>query len=221
MSQQELENIKERYQRRNEQAPAAGTFEQRAVAERNKVYQQVVQRFVSDPESAVFLEAGAGTGGNLPHFIALGFRAPNIIANELLEDRVRQLQERFPDIQIIAGSASGVSHVQADVVFQSMMLSSVLDESLRRDIAGALWKAVKPGGILLSYDFAFNNPRNPDVKKLTVADVRQLFPEGEVLMVKKVTLAPPIGRRVGRLYAFFNAFPFLRTHRVVVIRRKA
>ena len=50
--------------------------------------------------------------------------------------------------------------------------------------------------------------------------VRTLFPEG-CMYSKRVTLAPPISRRVAAvhpsLYTLFNAVPWLRTHMVAWI----
>ena len=71
------------------------------------------------------------------------------------------------------------------------------------------------GGGVLWYDFIYNNPSNPDVRGVPVKLVRELFPAGKMI-VRRVTLAPPISRRVTRIhpsfYTIFNFFPFLRTH---------
>ncbi len=78
-----------------------------------------------------------------------------------------------------------------------------------------MWRWLKPGGAVLWYDFTYDNPRNPDVRGMPLARVRALFPEGRV-QARRVTLAPPISRRVcglhPRLYGVFNALPLLRTH---------
>jgi len=68
----------------------------------------------------------------------------------------------------------------------------------------------------------FNNPSNKDVRKVTVDRLRRLFPEGQITS-RRVTLAPPIARRVSRLrpaYAVLNAIPSLRTHAACVIRKQ-
>jgi hypothetical protein len=68
---------------------------------------------------------------------------------------------------------------------------------------------------VLWYDFTVDNPRNPDVRGVPPGRVRQLFPAGRI-DVRRVTLAPPLARRVVRwhpaLYTAFNALPLLRTH---------
>ena len=102
-----------------------------------------------------------------------------------------------------------------DIVCQSTVFSSILDDGLQQRLAAAMWRWVRPGGGVLWYDFTHNNPSNRDVRGMRLVRVRELFPSGDI-RYRRVTLAPPIARRVGRihpsLYTAFNAFPFLRTH---------
>ena len=82
-----------------------------------------------------------------------------------------------------------------------------------------MWRMTKPGGAVLSYDFTFDNPSNPDVRKVTVARLRELFPAGKVT-TRRVTLAPPLARRIARFgpaYTMLDAVPALRTHIVATI----
>ena len=88
-------------------------------------------------------------------------------------------------------------------------------------MAAAMWDATVSGGAVLSYDFAVNNPKNHDVTKVTVQQLRELFPDGE-MTVRRVTLAPPIGRRVGRWPAAYKVLakvPPLLSHRLVMIEK--
>jgi hypothetical protein len=82
-----------------------------------------------------------------------------------------------------------------------------------------MWRWLRPGGAVVWYDFAVDNPRNPDVRGVPLARLRALFPEAAPIDVRRVTLAPPIARRVCRLhpvlYRVFNALPLLRSHRLV------
>ena len=64
-----------------------------------------------------------------------------------------------------------------------------------------------------SYDFIFNNPRNKEVKGVSIKEIKELFPDGNLKYKKKVTLAMPISRKVCSIhpsvYNVFNIFPFL------------
>jgi hypothetical protein len=102
-----------------------------------------------------------------------------------------------------------------DLVLQSTVFSSLLDDAFQQQLADAMWSWLRPGGAVLWYDFTINNPRNRDVRGVPLARLRQLFPQGRVL-AERVTLAPPLARLVCRwhpaLYRVFNALPLLRTH---------
>ncbi len=164
------------------------------------------------------LEVGCGTGGNLLQLIRLGFRPANLVGNDLLTARVEEARERLPAaIQIVESDA--VSHELAigsfDVVLQSTVFSSILDDDFQFRLAQRMWDLVKPGGGILWYDFTFDNPSNPDVKGVSLARIRQLFPQGTV-SARRITLAPPLSRLLTRyhpqLYTIANLLPFLRTH---------
>jgi hypothetical protein len=68
---------------------------------------------------------------------------------------------------------------------------------------------------VLFYDFTVDNPRNPDVRGVPLARLRQLFPHGHCTH-RRVTLAPPLARAVTKLhpalYTALNTLPWLRTH---------
>jgi hypothetical protein len=136
---------------------------------------------------------------------------------DLLEQRIALARERLPPgVVLEAAEASQFAGAAAgfDIVFQSMLFSSVLDSDLRRRIAANMWRMVKPGGGVLWYDFTWDNPRNRDVRGVAVSEIRELFPEGR-LHLQRVTLAPPLARAVARsasLYGLLDAFPFLRSH---------
>jgi SAM-dependent methyltransferase len=164
------------------------------------------------------LEVGCGSGGNLATFIRLGFRPENLVGNDLLEERAVAARLRLPSaVRVFQGDASQLDlpPEQFDIVFQSLVFSSVLENSLQRALAEKMWSWVKPGGGVLWYDFTYDNPSNPDVRGVKRSDIKQLFPEGAPRMFR-LTLAPPISRVVTRvhpaLYCVFNALPLLRTH---------
>ena len=77
---------------------------------------------------------------------------------------------------------------------------------------------------MLWYDFIYDNPRNPDVRGIGYGRIRALFPEGRFCK-KRITLAPPLSRRVTRLhpglYGVFNLLPVLRTHLLCWIEKPA
>ncbi|TND08096.1 MAG: methyltransferase type 11 [Bacteroidetes bacterium] len=223
----ETDKIKARYEKRKEpghiQAGGAyaGRFSKEITLEREAVYERIIRNRFADISGIRVLEIGAGTGSNLSFFKRLGIKPGNITANELLEDRFDVLKTNHPDVENIPGDALQLPFSEKfDIVFQSTVFTSILDDDFRRKLAGKMFSMVRPGGIVLWYDFRFDNPKNPDVKKVTREEVKTLFPESPGIRFFNVTLAPPIGRRIGGLYKAVNTlFPFLRTHLVAEISR--
>jgi len=218
----EVENIKDRYDKRKKlDSFNESTYAKFVVKERNLIYQNQIQKYFSNKNQIKFLEVGAGSGGNISFFKSIGLSPENISANELLADRVEELKLKHPDITIFPGDALKIDrNLSFDVVFQSTVFTSILDNSFRKELSNKMWELTKPGGIILWYDFIYDNPKNPDVKKVSVKELKTLFPLGEFVFGKKVTLAPPIGRQVKGMYTIFNFFPFLRSHYIAVIHKK-
>jgi len=197
-------------------------FNHFAEAERELKYIEIFNKRFHSLEDLKILEIGAGTGGNIYFLKRFGFKWENIYANELLPDRFDVLKNTFPNIKLYEGDACEIVPEQNnlfDIVFQSTVFTSILDSDFKQKLADKMWSLVKPGGMVLWYDFAFDNPSNKDVKGVKKAEIEKLFKEAKNIKFYKTTLAPPIGRRVKKFYPFFNLFPFLRTHLVAEIQK--
>jgi len=164
------------------------------------------------------LEIGCGTGANLMWFVRVGFLPENLVGNDLLPDRVGVAKRRLPaGCRLLVSDALNLNMPDNgfDILLQSTVFSSILDESFQTELAARMWRWVKPGGGVLWYDMIYDNPRNPDVKGVGLRQIRQLFPRGR-FRHWRVTLAPPISRMVTRVhpcfYTLFNTVPALRTH---------
>lgn len=217
----EAEKVVERYSRRDDSRrysmlrPADW---QMWLERQRAVLRLLNRRSIDDVSGLSLVEIGSGGGNNLQELIRFGFRPGNLTGIELLPERVASARRTLPEgVRLIEGDAliAPIEPSSADIVSQSLVFSSLLDDAFQQRLADTMWRWLKPGGGILWYDFTWNNPGNPDVRGVTVARVRQLFPEGE-LSYRRVTLAPPIARRVTRLhpelYPLFNAMPLLRTH---------
>ena len=178
-------------------------------------------------ESKRLLEIGCGHGSNLLQLMQLGFRPENLVGNELLEDRCRAARHGLPiATQILKGDASelDLKSESFDVVYQSTVFTSILDQCFQQKLAERMWLLAKPGGGVLWYDFTYDNPRNPDVRGVPLKRVKTLF-NGGLIYTWRITLAPPVGRRVATwmsaLCPLMNLIPFFRTHILCWIEKPA
>lgn len=171
------------------------------------------------------LEVGAGSGGNILEMLRLGFLPEHVRGVELLAERAQMARHVLPAaVNFTTGDATilPVEDSSIDIVYQSVVFSSLLDDAFQRKLAQRMWQWVRPGGGVLWYDFTYNNPSNPDVRGVPLSRIRTLFPAGRILN-RRVTLAPPIARRVAAfhapLYNVFNALSLLRTHQLCWIEK--
>jgi len=198
------------------------------VQERQRaILQGLVRRGWHEPATLRLTEVGCGAGDNLLEWLRTGFAPTSLTGCELLPDRLALARERLPgDVTLLAGDATQapIAPGSQDIVLQATVFSSLLDDAVQQALAQAMWRWLKPGGAILWYDFTVDNPHNTQVRGVPLARLRQLFPAGR-LHHRRITLAPPIARRVVRvhpaLYTVFNALPLLRTHLLAWIDKQA
>jgi SAM-dependent methyltransferase len=218
----ELDAIRDRYARRrfgDRYALAHADVYMRA-QERERAMLRWISRSELEPRSEIrLLDVGCGSGADLLWFIRAGFDPGKLIGNELRADAAAAARYRLPTAtRVIVGDAAALDLPDAslDVVFQSVMFSSILDGGLQQSVADRMWRLVRRDGGVLWYDFLYDNPWNPDVRGVPLRRVRALFPHGILKIIWRLTLAPPVGRVVTRLhpalYTVLNVIPRLRTH---------
>ena len=222
----ELDEIKKRYETRKQTVVTGSKsdfyFNWFIQKERELRYAKILREFFGNDLSEIkFMEIGAGTGDNIFFFARRGIKWNNIWANELLADRFEVLKAKFSECNLLEGDASKLDFKnEFDIVFQSTVFTSVLDNNLKQQLASKMLEMVKSEGIILWYDFMYDNPRNKHVKGINKSEIKNLFAKANEIKFRKVTLAPPISRRFYKIYHLLNTFfPFLRTHVIAVIKK--
>ena len=180
----------------------------------------------SSLETKSILEIGCGTGYWLREFIKWGARPENIRGFDLLPDRVEEAKRLCPErMRIQCGSAAELALPDEafDLILQSTVFTSILEPSLKRQIASEMLRVLKKNGIILWYDFHVDNPWNPDVRGVKKREILQLFP-GCRIELQRVTLAVPLVRRLApySLLACYllGKIPWLCTHYLGVVRKE-
>ncbi|WP_298832762.1 class I SAM-dependent methyltransferase [uncultured Piscinibacter sp.] len=222
MERPETDALAERYARRSAADPRYSLLRADVllgVQERQRAMRRLFARHgVDDPAALRLVEVGCGSGGNLLELLRLGFRPEHLAGVELLPERLAQARALLPGALALHGGdacALALPEASQHIVFVSTVFSSLLDDAFQQRLAATMWRWLRPGGAVLWYDFTVDNPANRDVRGVPLARVRQLFPQGRVDALR-VTLAPPVARRVVRLhpalYTVFNTVPALRSH---------
>ena len=172
------------------------------------------------------LEIGCGEGQWLAEFQMFGFQVANLAGIELDKERAEFAKKRIIGADIQAGNGAKLPWADNsfDIVFQSTVFTSILDKETKTKVAQEMMRVCKEDGFVLWYDFAYDSPSNKNVKGIKKCETRKLF-EPWNCEIRKVTLAPPIARRIvpiswllaEKLETFF---PCLRTHLIAKIDRK-
>ena len=192
-----------------------------ALQERERFFLEELSRRGSDPASLDCLDVGCGGGGQLARLVAYGADPRRLHGIDIGDDAITAARARLPLCDLVAGDASEMPFEtdSMDVVMQQTMLSSILDEEVRRWTAAEMLRVCRPSGLIVSYDF-IRNPTNPDTRGVSAGELRRLFPDCRV-RIRRLTLAPPIARRIAPrsrlLAAAVGSLPLVKTHLMAFI----
>ncbi len=230
--QNELERIRAEYDRRGREIPVDYYHWNRPV---NLYFQcQLMRDAISFLEQNGMFpltgrtigDVGCGSGTWLLEFAQWGAECAHLAGVDLDEKRIRTARAALPgaDLRVCSATALPWPSASFDLVSQFTLFSSILSADMKKAVAAEMLRVLKPGGAVLWYDLAYDNPRNPNVKGIGSAEVQTLFPRCE-LFTRKVTLAPPIARLSVSvswiLASVLEKIPFLRTHHLHLIRKRA
>ena len=170
------------------------------------------------------LDVGCGLGGWLRNLLQYGAKPENLYGIELLHERFRRANYLCPNMNIIRGNAVNIDYDNEmfDIVLQSTVFTSITNYEIKKRIASEMLRVLKKDGIILWYDFRYNNPKNNNVSGIGKREIIRLFPECDYEF-QSVTLAPPIVRKLAKI-SWLSCFllskiTFLRTHYFAIIRK--
>ncbi|MFN3323377.1 MAG: class I SAM-dependent methyltransferase [Bryobacteraceae bacterium] len=169
-------------------------------------------------------DIGCGSGTWLCEFVQWGASPCDLYGIDLLADRAAAARGRLPTAQIVTGSAGELPWEDAsfDLTTQFVVFSSILDDTMRRRVAGEMLRVLRPGGHVLWYDLRRDNPGNRSVRCVPRDELRSLFP-GCPMRLMSATLAPPLARAVTPVSwtaaTVLERIGWLRTHYLALIRK--
>ena len=170
------------------------------------------------------LDVGCGDGGVLRDLLRSGANADDLHGVDLLPSRVERARSLTPGASIEVGDGQELPYAarEFDLILGFTLLSSILDPAARQRVASEMRRVLKPGGLIVLYDF-WINPLNRDVRPLRRSEVRRLF-AGCAVAFRGTTLAPPVARLLAPApggwlaCSVLEMLPFLRTHFLASVR---
>jgi SAM-dependent methyltransferase len=196
-----------------------------AIQERERALLELLRDHGVDLGATRILDVGCGTAAWIRSLIQWGARPENITGIDLMEDFIATARQLCPTaVTFERGNAGDLKFADGafDLVLQSTLFTSILDKAMRKRVANEMLRVLRPKGFVVWYDFHINNPRNPDVARVSKSEILRLF-TGCRCTFRKVTLAPPIARALAgcpRLVTeFLSSVKFLCTHYLVLIEK--
>jgi ubiquinone/menaquinone biosynthesis C-methylase UbiE len=170
------------------------------------------------------LEVGCHEGALLRSLRAYGADAATLIGIDRDVTSLRRARDIVPEAGCCASDAVALPFTSSsfDLAFAFTFFSSVLEPEARRRAAREVVRVLRPGGLLVVYDF-WVNPLNRRARPLEEQELRDLF-VGQRVEVERVTLAPPLVRLLRGNPAVCQALErvtALRTHLLAAVVREA
>lgn len=170
------------------------------------------------------LDLGAGEGKDCAHFMGLGVKEGRVLALDILQPRARRARQAHAGLASLVGNAEHLPFVNEsfDVVYQSTMLSSVLDSHRRARILDEVRRVLRSGGIFLSYDVRYPNPWNRNTRSVRGSEIKDAF-AGWPVQLRSVTALPPLVRLLAPVSTLacraLESVAPLRSHLLAVARK--
>ena len=171
------------------------------------------------------LDVGCGTGSFLRTLVEWGAHPSNLVGTEFLQDRL-DIAYRCspPNIEWHLGGLDSFSNNRFDLVTANTVFSSILDDVGRQVLTKDMWRLLKPGGWMLVFDFRYNNPSNPNVRKVGRYELLSCCVGFSRAYYNTLLLAPPLARKIiplspllGKILSAF--FPVLRSHFCLLVQK--
>jgi SAM-dependent methyltransferase len=197
------------------------------IQEREKLLLKLLRHHGREPlAGSSFFEIGCGSGYWLREFIKWGVAPTNVTGIDLRPEALAIASHLCPQgvtLRCMNGSKLDFQDESFDLVLQSLVFTSILDEEMRHYMAQEMLRVVKKTGLIIWYDFHIDNPWNPNVRGVCKAEIRRLFPNCRIEL-ERVSLAFPLVKILApwswATCYFLARLRFLNTHYLGVIQKR-
>jgi len=191
---------------------------------RDEAFFSLLKRYgIVSLEGLRVLELGCGDGAMIRSLAHYGAELSLVDGIDINPVRASSAHAAYSPAGVAAGDASHLPYrdVSFDLALAFTSFSSMRDKAVRTRAATEALRVLRPGGLLVVYDFRVN-PTNRATRPLREAELRDLFSHRHA-DVERVTLAPPIARALGGRRALcrpLERLPWLRTHLLAAITKE-
>jgi len=172
------------------------------------------------------LEVGCGAGHWLREFIKWGVNPQDTTGVDLRPDVLTAAARLCPEgvtLRCSNGSVLDFPDESFDLVLQSLVFTSVLDPTMKQQMAREMVRVLKKNGLIIWYDFHVDNPWNPNVRGVRKAEVMRLFPDCDCTF-DRVSLALPLAKRLAPwswlLCYVLDRLRLFNTHYLALIHKR-
>jgi ubiquinone/menaquinone biosynthesis C-methylase UbiE len=172
------------------------------------------------------LEVGCGAGHWLREFIKWGVSPQDTTGVDLRPDVLTAAARLCPEgvtLRCSNGSVLEFPDESFDLVLQSLVFTSVLDPTMKQQMAREMVRVLKKNGLIIWYDFHVDNPWNPNVRGVRKAEVMRLFPDCDCTF-DRVSLALPLAKRLAPwswlLCYVLDRLRLFNTHYLALIHKR-
>jgi ubiquinone/menaquinone biosynthesis C-methylase UbiE len=174
----EIERIQAVYAERDRRPPRhrAIEFAYRLINEdRHRRMRALIERLVPTADRRL-LDVGCGSGWDLEQWRHAGWAADRLAGCDVVADRIEAARARCPDVDLRLGDGATLPFPDDafTVATAATVFSSILEAATRRRLFEEMQRVVRPGGLVVVYDFVVRNPRNRAVLPITSARLREL-----------------------------------------------
>ena len=221
---EEAARIRAVYRQRDASPQRRGAIEaasRRLGDERLDLTHRLLGHLLADPHPYL-LDVGCGGGGDLAHFRSAGWPAERLAGVDLISSRLASARAACPDcdLRLSEGSAIPFPDDAVQVATAATVFSSILDPNVRRALFAEMERVVRPGGLVIVYDFVIRKPTNRDVIGMPLSRLTELGrpPTGSIRLspaLQAVAIATAMHPRLAD-WAMRHA---PRTHRLTYWRK--
>ena len=149
------------------------------------------------------LDIGCGDGSALAKLVSYGFQPSNLFGVDINQDRIKAAISNFPSITFSPQDATELQYqdCEFDLVIESTMFVSLVDDNTSSKIATEMLRVLKPGGHVILLDWRYGKPWDNSYKACSRSRVSRLFTHAKsarLLRIKCGALVPPLGRFISK-----------------------